>query len=168
MTFAAVLFDVDGTLVDSNYHHTLAWARALHTHGHDIPLFAIHRLIGMGGSEMLEALIGAADERIKEDWRHGFDQLLPEIIAFEGAGELLRAVHERGVTVVLATSSPEDLLRELRAKLDADYAIDDTVTSGDVEDAKPQPDIFDVAEKAAVAPIVRSWWATRCGTSRPR
>ena len=153
MPFSAVLFDVDGTLVDSNYHHTLAWARALHAHGHREPLFAIHRLIGMGGSEMLEALIGVADESVKDEWRRNFDELLPEIVAFDGAGELVRAVHRRGVTVVLATSSPEDLLRELRDRIDADDAIDDAVTAGDVDAAKPEPDIFEVAcTKAGLAP----------------
>lgn len=145
MRVSAVLFDVDGTLIDSNYHHTLAWSRALHAHGHFVPLFAIHRLIGMGGSELLETLIGQADTTVHDAWRRQFDELLPEVIAFEGAGELLRAVHDRGATIVLATSSPQDLLDEMRARIEADDAVDDVVSSGDVDRAKPHADIFEVA-----------------------
>ena len=142
---AAVLFDVDGTLVDTNYHHAVAWARALRDHGHRIPVAAVHRLIGMGGSEMLETLIGTDDEAIAKGWRTNFDAMLDDIIAFDGAGDLLRAVHATGARVVMATSSPQDLFDELRTRVDADEAVDDVVTQTDVENAKPHPDIFDVA-----------------------
>ncbi|MEY2433164.1 MAG: hypothetical protein QOC92_2889 [Acidimicrobiaceae bacterium] len=145
MSISAVLFDVDGTLVDSNYHHTLAWSRALRAHGHRVPLFVVHRLIGMGGSELLEKLIGHPDATVEESWRRHFDELLPEVFAFDGAGALLHAVHERGATIVLATSSPQDLLSEMRARIDADEAIHDVVTSGDADRAKPHPDIFEIA-----------------------
>src|SRR4051812_48572752 len=106
---AGVLVDVDGTLVDSNYHHTIAWSRALLDHGRHARLAAIHRLVGMGGSQMLETLIGESDDAIEEGWRSHFDELLPEIRAFDGAADLLHAFHDLGLTVVLATSSPEDL-----------------------------------------------------------
>jgi len=145
MAGAGVLVDVDGTLVDSNYHHALAWSRALLDHGCHARLAAIHRLIGMGGSEMLEKLIGSDDQAIADSWRSHFDQLLPEVRAFEGAADLLRAFKERGLQVVLATSSPEDLLVAMRAKIDAEDAIDLVVCAGDVERAKPAPDIFAVA-----------------------
>jgi HAD superfamily hydrolase (TIGR01509 family) len=145
MTDRAALVDVDGTLVDSNYHHAIAWSRALHEHGHPVPLFRIHRLIGMGGSEMLESLIGHADETIEKAWRGYFDALLPEIRAFADAGALLDGLHARGFAVVLATSSPADLLDALREKIGADHAIDAVVTASDVEDAKPAPDVFAVA-----------------------
>jgi len=149
MAGAGVLVDVDGTLVDSNYHHALAWSRALLDHGCHARLAAIHRLIGMGGSEMLEKLIGHDDQAISDSWRSHFDELLPEILAFEGAADLLRALKERGLRVVLATSSPADLLAEMRAKIDAEDAIDLVVSAGDVERAKPAPDIFAVAQEKA-------------------
>ena len=150
---AAVFVDVDGTLVDSNFHHVIAWSRALRDHGENARLAAIHRSVGMGGSELLASLIGRDDAAIRRSWREHFDRLLPEVVAFERAGELLRAFRSRGVTVVLATSSPEDLLVGLRAKIGADDAIDVVVTSGDVDRAKPHPDLFQVAlEKAKVDP----------------
>ena len=142
---AGVLVDVDGTLVDSNYHHTLAWSRALRDHGERVPLVSIHRSIGMGSTEMLQSLIGRDDDAITDSWREYFNELLPEIVPCLGAAELLRALHGRGFVVVLATSSPEDLIDEYRRKLDADDAIDDVVTSSDVDRAKPNPDVFAVA-----------------------
>ena len=142
---AGVLVDVDGTLVDSNYHHTLAWSRALRDHGERVPLVSIHRSIGMGSTEMLNSLIGRDDDAITDSWREHFNELLPEIVPCLGAAELLRALHGRGFVVVLATSSPEDLIADYRRKLDADDAIDDIVTSNDVDRAKPNPDVFAVA-----------------------
>jgi HAD superfamily hydrolase (TIGR01509 family) len=143
VTRAGTLVDVDGTLVDSNYHHTIAWSRALRDHGCNARLAAIHRLVGMGGSELLETLIGQSDDAIKESWRAHFDEMLPEIRPFDGAAELLRALHARGLTVVLATSSPADLLDEFRDKIDAGDAVDVLVSSSDVEGAKPEPDVFE-------------------------
>jgi HAD superfamily hydrolase (TIGR01509 family) len=142
---AGVLVDVDGTLVDSNYHHTLAWSRALRDHGERVPLVSIHRSIGMGSTEMLNSLIGRDDDAITDSWREYFNELLPEIVPCRGAAELLRALHGRGFVVVLATSSPEDLIGAYRRKLDANDAIDDVVTSSDVDRAKPNPDVFAVA-----------------------
>src|ERR1700733_2093113 len=105
MRNAGVLVDVDGTLVDSNYHHTLAWSRALRDHDQQARLAAIHRLIGMGSSEMLAELrIRGDHDAITSSWRTHFDRLLPEIVAFDGAAALLRGIHGLGLTVVLATS----------------------------------------------------------------
>jgi len=149
---AAVLVDVDGTLVDSNYHHTMAWSRALRDHGCNARLAAIHRLVGMGSSQLLETLIGRSDDKIAKSWRSHFDKLLPEVFVVDGGAELLRALDARGLTVVLATSSPEDLLDAFRAKIDADDAIDVVVTASDVDEAKPEPDVFEVSlAKANVA-----------------
>jgi HAD superfamily hydrolase (TIGR01509 family) len=150
MRVKAALVDVDGTLVDSSYHHALAWSRALRDHSFNARLAAIHRLIGMGSSEMLRTLLGEPedpdrDSRLQESWRTHFDALLPEVWPFEGAGDLLRALHDDGLTVVLATSSPQDLLTELRSKIGADDAIDLAICADDVDRAKPSPDIFDVA-----------------------
>jgi HAD superfamily hydrolase (TIGR01509 family) len=142
---AGVLVDVDGTLVDSNYHHTIAWSRALRDHGYNARLAAIHRLIGMGSTQLLETLIGRGDDAIAKSWRAHFDELLPEVVALDGAAELLRALHGRGLTVVLATSSPADLLEEFRSKIGADDAVDVVVTASDVEEAKPEPDVFEAS-----------------------
>ena len=145
MAGAGVLVDVDGTLVDSNYHHTIAWSRALRDHGSNARLAAIHRLIGMGGPQLLETLIGRSDDAIAKSWRAHFDELLPEVYPFDDAAELLRAMHSRGLTVVLATSSPADLLDEFRSKIGADDAVDVVVTASDVEEAKPEPDVFEAS-----------------------
>jgi len=135
VTGTGALVDVDGTLVDSNYHHTIAWSRALRDHGCNARLAAIHRLVGMGSSQLLETLIGRSDDKIAESWRTHFDELLPEVLVLDRAAELLRSMHDRGLTVVLATSSPEDLLDVSLAK--ADLARDRTVVLGDsVWDAK--------------------------------
>jgi HAD superfamily hydrolase (TIGR01509 family) len=145
VTGTGALVDVDGTLVDSNYHHTIAWSRALRDHGCNARLAAIHRLVGMGSSQLLETLIGRSDDKITESWRTHFDELLPEVLVLDRAAELLRSMHDRGLTVVLATSSPEDLLDVFRTKIDADDAIDFVVTADDISAAKPEPDVFEVS-----------------------
>jgi HAD superfamily hydrolase (TIGR01509 family) len=172
---SAVLFDVDGTLVDSNYHHTIAWARALRAHGHTVPLVAIHRLVGMGGPQLLEELIGEPDDAIEDAWRDEFDRLLPEIVAFDGAADLLRRWHERECTIVLATSSPKDLFESLWQKVGADAAVDGVVTASDADRAKPHPDLFaaaltkaGVSHDAAVAVGDSVWDVTAAGRAGVR
>jgi HAD superfamily hydrolase (TIGR01509 family) len=98
-----------------------------------------------GGSDLLAQLIGRPDEAIQASWRSNFDRLLPEVRALPGAAALLHALRDRGLTVALATSSPKDLLDELRRKVDADEAIDEAIDSDDVGNAKPAPDVFTVA-----------------------
>ena len=138
-----VLFDVDGTLTDTNHLHTIAWRRAFLDHGHDVAMWRIHRLIGASGSKLMADLIGAPDDGVKKAWRHHFDDLVPEIRAFPGAVDLLDAVRGRGGQVVLATSSPGDLLEHHLDALGADE--DDfaaITTDSDVDEAKPSPDVF--------------------------
>jgi HAD superfamily hydrolase (TIGR01509 family) len=151
-----VLVDVDGTLVDSNYHHTLAWSRALRDHGEDAHLAAIHRLVGMGSTDLLQSLIGRDDEAVKKSWRSHFDALLPEIRAIDGADQLLHALHDHGFVVVLATSSPEDLLQDLLTNVDGTEVVDVVITADDVDQAKPNPDIFEVALDRADLTIDRA------------
>ncbi len=143
------LVDLDGTLVDSNYQHTLAWGRALAEHGHHPPLAVIHRCIGMGGSQLLERVIGHDDDGVARDWRRHFDALLPTVRPLPGAEELLRSLHDQGLTVVLATSSPGDLVDALTAELDVEALVDVRVTDDDIEAAKPRPDVFQVALERA-------------------
>jgi HAD superfamily hydrolase (TIGR01509 family) len=149
MRRVGALVDVDGTLVDSNYHHTIAWSRALRDHGEDAHLAAIHRLVGMGSTDLLQSLVGHADEAVKESWRRHFNALLPEVRAIDGADRLLHALHESGFVVVLATSSPEDLLQELLARVAGSQVVDVVITANDVDQAKPNPDIFEVALERA-------------------
>ncbi|TMM10714.1 MAG: HAD family hydrolase [Actinobacteria bacterium] len=137
---AGVLFDLDGTLVDTNYLHTLAWSRALHDVGMWAPMNAIHRLVGMGGDQLVPRLLGhdvpgASDARSRR-----YNELLGEVRAFPGAAELLRNLHNAGVAVVLATSSPPD---ELDAKQDVDKS-------------KPAPDLFHAAMRAGMIEPARA------------
>ncbi len=149
----AVLLDLDGTLVDSNYVHTLAWFRALARHGHVVPMARIHRLVGMGADQLLEELVGEHDEAVEDAWQREFADLRDEIPALPGAVDLARVVKERGATVVLATSGKPDDVDALRRTLGADEWIDAAVSSSEVESSKPAPDIFVRAlEKAGADP----------------
>jgi HAD superfamily hydrolase (TIGR01509 family) len=137
-----VLFDVDGTLVDTNYLHTVAWSRALREAGEWAPMNAIHRLIGMGGDQLVPELLGHDNPKARTARAGQYRKLFGDIRALPGAAQLLRALHARGVAVVLATSSPSEELRVLREVLDADDAIDGQTTADDVEDSKPAPEVF--------------------------
>ena len=150
----AVLFDIDGTLVDTNYLHVLAWRRVFLARGQpEITAARIHGLIGMGSDEMLETLFDRPRPELKEDRARQFAALKSEIRAFPRAGELLRALHDRDVRVVLATSAEKSDLEAILEAIDADDAIDAVTSSADVEQAKPAPDLFCVAlEEAGTAP----------------
>jgi HAD superfamily hydrolase (TIGR01509 family) len=153
---AAVLLDVDGTLVDSNYLHVLAWARSFAEHGiRDVPMAAIHHCIGMGSSELLETLIGSAREDVNDGHSRHFAPLREEIGLLPGARDLLFALSQRGFRVVLATSAKPEDLDALRRTLDADAVIDHITSSKDVAAAKPAPDLFAVAHQAAGLPPER-------------
>lgn len=140
-----VVFDIDGTLVDTNYLHTLAWRRAFLEHGVDVPAAAIHRHIGMGSSLLLERLAGGARDDVKEAWRRHFDVLKPEIRALPGAAELVRAVAASGAAAVLASSSEEADVRALLDALQVDDVLAGVTSAGDVDEAKPEPEVFEVA-----------------------
>ncbi len=137
-----VLFDVDGTLMDSNYLHCLAWSRALHDAGEWAPMNAIHRLIGMGGDQLVEELLGHDSPDARAARPRHYQELVKEVKPFPGAGEVLRRIHDLGLAVVLATSAPTDELDQLREKLGADTAIDGHTTADQVERSKPDPDVF--------------------------
>lgn len=141
-----VLFDLDGTLVDTNYLHTAAWYWAMQEAGHDVPAAWIHHRIGMGGDQLLDELIGPDDhEQVTDGWRRRFRAVRPDARALAGAGALLRAVADRGARVVVASSSEQEDVDALLALLHADDAITAVTTSADVGEAKPAPDIFEVA-----------------------
>jgi len=142
-TAPVVLFDVDGTLTDTNYLHTLAWRRAFLDNGHDVASWRIHRLIGASGTKLIEDCIGRGDEDVKSAWRAHFEELAPEVRAFPGARDLIEAVQARGGSAVLATSSPEDLVEHHLQALGLDASdVGGITTDTDVEAAKPAPDVF--------------------------
>jgi HAD superfamily hydrolase (TIGR01509 family) len=150
----AVLFDIDGTLVDTNYLHVLAWRRVFLDHGESgITSSRIHRLVGMGTDELLETLCGRPRPELKPERARHFEALKGEIRAFPRAADLLRALHGRGVRVVLATSAEKSDLEALLAAIDAEDAIDAVTSAGEVEAAKPAPDLFSTAlAEAGTAP----------------
>jgi len=146
----AALLDVDGTLIDSNYQHTLAWFRAFREHGFVLPAWRIHRAIGMGGDQLVPALLGkGVDEEQGDDIRDTRDpiykELMPEVEPLDGAHELIAELKERGLTIVLASSSPQDELDHYLELLDARDLADAWTTKEDVEATKPAPDLVRAA-----------------------
>ncbi|HUR18656.1 MAG TPA: HAD family hydrolase [Acidimicrobiales bacterium] len=144
-TQPAVLFDIDGTLLDSNYFHTVAWWRALQDRGEDVAMARIHPLIGMGSDKLLENLFGEERDGYSDAHAEHFAPYKEHLHAFPGAADLLAEVSKRGVQVVLATSSKESDLEAMLAAIDAEGAIDEIVHGDMVEASKPAPDIFAVA-----------------------
>jgi HAD superfamily hydrolase (TIGR01509 family) len=142
-----ILFDVDGTLVDTNYLHALAWSRALRDAGEWAPMNAIHRLVGMGGDQLVPRLLGHDSPDAVTARPRRYQELVGDILAFPRAADLLRQVHYCGLAVVLATSAPHDELQTLRKTLDADDVIDGQTTADDVNQSKPAPEVFVTAMK---------------------
>ena len=157
MPAPAVLFDIDGTLVDSNYLHVYAWQRAFGELGVDVEAWRIHQRIGMDGSALVDELAPdlAAEgaDRLKELNSRFYLETTGLLRLLPGARELLDAVAELGLQVVLATSAPSDELDELRKVLDRDDLVSVMTSSDDVETAKPEPGIVEVAlDRAGVSP----------------
>lgn len=150
-----MLFDIDGTLVDSNYLHIDAWQRAFAEVGIDVETWRIHRSIGMDGSTLVKSLSDDAPEDAQQQLKDLHSRYYREVASLlrplPGARALLRRVADLGVKVVLATSAPEDELKLLRKVLDCDELIAAVTSSADVDTAKPKPDIIEVAlERAGV------------------
>jgi HAD superfamily hydrolase (TIGR01549 family) len=146
------LLDVDGTLIDANYQHALAWYRAFRAHGITLPVWRIHRHVGMGGDQLVPALVGERlDEEKGDDIRdardEAYSELIGEVAPLEGARELIDDLRGRGLTVVLASSSPQkeiDHYLDLLNRPDVAWT-----TKDDVEQTKPEPDLVHAAlEKA--------------------
>jgi HAD superfamily hydrolase (TIGR01509 family) len=156
----AAIIDVDGTLVDTNYQHALAWYRAFRQHGVTLPLWEIHRHIGMGGDQLVKSMVGQGFED-----EHGDDvraaekalylSLMPEVQPLHGARDLLEALHAGGHAIVLASSAKPDELQHYLQLLDAHSVADGWTDSGDVARTKPEPDLVTAAvEKAGGGPAV--------------
>jgi HAD superfamily hydrolase (TIGR01549 family) len=150
----AAIMDVDGTLVDTNYQHALAWYRAFRQHGELLPIWRIHRHIGMGGDHLIRALCGDAVEEEKgEDIRSAekalYLALIEEVEPLKGSRELLVDLKRGGHSMVLASSAKQDEVDHYLDLLDARDLADGWTTSADVEATKPEPDLVKAAlEKA--------------------
>jgi HAD superfamily hydrolase (TIGR01509 family) len=176
----AVLFDVDGTLVDSNYLNTVAWWEAFDQAGHDVQMARIHRAIGMGSDQLLGELLPAdrdrtADAEIAAAHAALYSVYWSRLKPLPGAARLLRACHERGLRVILASSAGPRELEVLRSALDADDAIDDATSASDVHESKPAPELVQVAlQKAGTSPEAAVfvgdavWDAKACGRAGVR
>jgi HAD superfamily hydrolase (TIGR01493 family) len=147
---AGVLFDVDGTLVDTPYLHAVCWAEALRQSGHDVPMATVHRAIGMGSDEILDHLLGHERDHADDDtvttahlalYKTFWGRLRP----LPGAVDLMRTCTKRGLRVVLASSASEEELSALCSALDADDAIHTATSSTDADAGKPSPDILEAA-----------------------
>jgi HAD superfamily hydrolase (TIGR01549 family) len=149
MPVTAIL-DVDGTLVDTNYQHAIAWHRALRGHGHTVPIWRVHRHIGMGGDQIVGALIGdtaAAEEgeAIRAAEADAFAELIGEVEPLEGARELIARLRKDGSEVILASSAKQEEVDRYLDLLDARELVDSWTTSADVERTKPSPDLVHAA-----------------------
>ena len=150
---AAVLFDVDGTLVDSTYVHTLAWWQAFRQAGYDVPMASIHRSVGMGGDRILDSLLpgdrdSEADQEILASHAAVFATYWHSLRPLDGAKDLLARCHGSGLAVALASSARDRDLEALRATIAADEYIDAATSSSDAAESKPAPDILIAALKA--------------------
>jgi HAD superfamily hydrolase (TIGR01549 family) len=145
-----IIFDVDGTLVDSNYQNALAWYRAFRWYHITVPVWQIHRAIGMGGDQLVSHVAGqeAEDQHgdaLRAAWREEFDPVLPEIAAFADAVPLLTAVKDRGLTLVLASSGAPEHVEAYLDLIDGHRLADEWTTAKDVQATKPAPDLVQAA-----------------------
>ena len=150
----AAILDIDGTLVDTNYQHALAWYRAFRQHDELLPIWRIHRHIGMGGDQLVEALCGGEVERQKGDDIRTAEKalylaLIEEVEPLHGARELIADLKQRGHAVVLASSAKQNEVEHYLELLDARELADGWTSSEDVEATKPEPDLVQAAVEKA-------------------
>src|SRR4051794_4270653 len=140
------ILDVDGTLVDTNYHHAIAWFRAFRRHDLTLQVWRIHGHIGMGGDQLVAALAGdEVEERLGDEIRDAeselYRELIDEVQPMEGSRELIEDLREEGNVVVLASSAKQWEVEHYLELLDAKGIVDAWTTSDDVEETKPEPDL---------------------------
>jgi HAD superfamily hydrolase (TIGR01509 family) len=148
------IIDIDGTLVDTNYHHAIAWYRAFRAHGFVVQLWRIHRHIGMGGDQLVASLIGEEADKehgdgIRDAEKQAYMTVIGEVAPLEGARELILDLKERDHTVILASSAKPDEVEHYVDLLVVRDLVDGWTTSGDVEKTKPQPDLVTAAMEKA-------------------
>src|SRR3978361_2136915 len=142
------IFDVDGTLVDSNYQHALAWFRAFRRVDITLPIWQLHRATGMGGDMLVAHVAGDEVEarygdELREAWKEELEPMIGEIQPFDGARELLREVKRRGFKLVMASAGSEKAGEPLLALFGAKEFADAWTSSADAERSKPAPDILE-------------------------
>jgi HAD superfamily hydrolase (TIGR01549 family) len=150
----AALLDIDGTLIDSNYHHALAWYRAFRLHGLAIPVWRCHRAIGMGGDQLVRYLAGEGFEKEQGDVvrlqeKTLYAQLIAETQPFEDARGLIEDLKGLGCTIVISSSAQARDTQHYLDLLDARALIDGSTDSGSVEATKPAPDLIEAALEIA-------------------
>lgn len=157
----AAVFDVDGTLVDTNHLHVVTWWEAFRQAGHRVPMHAVHRAVGLSSADLIDRLLG--DDRDKDGdgelsaaHKALYGQYFDRLPALRDAGELLRRLHRDGWAVVLATSASGAELGALRRAIDADDAITATASADDVEQGKPAPEPVEHALELAGIPAARA------------
>jgi HAD superfamily hydrolase (TIGR01549 family) len=144
------ILDVDGTLVDTNYHHAIAWYRAFRRHFIKVPIWRVHRHIGMGGDQLVAAVAGdGVEERVGDGIREAeselYRELIGEVQTMEGSRELIEDLREAGNAVVLASSAKDWEVEHYIELLGAAEIVDAWTTSADVESTKPEPDLIRAA-----------------------
>ncbi|MFT4264453.1 MAG: HAD family hydrolase [Nocardioides sp.] len=144
------LLDIDGTLLDSAYHHALAWARAFAEVGRPVPVWELHRHIGMGGERLIEEVAGAEvaerlGDRLQDAWKSAYDAVIDQTRLLPGAAALLDGLGRAGLEVVLASSSIPEHAEHALGLLDAERRTDAWTTAEDAESAKPDPELLEAA-----------------------
>ncbi|CAM5306000.1 HAD family hydrolase [Streptomyces fumanus] len=172
----AAVFDVDGTLVDTNHLHVTAWWEAFRQAGHQVPMHAVHRAVGLPSTDLIAHLLGedrdtGQDDGISAAHKALYGQYFDRLPALPDAGNLLRRLAADGWTVVLATSAGGAELSALRRAIDADDAITATASADDVDAGKPAPEPVQHALELAGVPAERAVfvgdtvWDMRAGSS---
>src|SRR5437764_5112945 len=139
---AVAVLDIDGTLVDTNYHHAVAWFRAFRGHGIVLPVWRIHRHIGMGGDQVIKALTDEQTERelgdqIRDSEKKLYFELIDEVETTEGSRELIEQLRDRDHTVILASSAKQDEVDRYLDLLDARHLANDWTPPAAAEAPKP-------------------------------
>ncbi len=148
-----ILFDVDGTLIDSSYIHTISWWGAFRQQGYDIPMASIHYYVGMGGDRLVDSLLPAGRDRSLDSEimaSHGalYASHWPALRTFDGAKDLLAQCHAAGLSVALASSARKQDLQVMKAVLDSVAFLDAATSANDAKESKPAPDILVAALEA--------------------
>ena len=150
MSSPTIVFDLDGTLVDSNYQHAIAWHRAFRQHGYRAAIWEIHRHVGMGGDQFVEALLGeeaenADGDELRDGHSEEFAKLIGEVEAIEGASELIAELDDAGAKLIIGSSAAQDECDHYVELLGAAERIAGATTSADAEHSKPHPELVEVA-----------------------
>jgi len=149
-----LILDIDGTLVDTNYHHAIAWQRSFRAHGHQVPAWKIHRHVGMGGDQFVPAVLGEGvdddqGEALREGHGDAYLEMIDEVEPLPGARELLRELADEDLSVVLASSAKQEEVDRYLDLLGARDVVAGWTTSADVEQTKPEPDLIKAAMEKA-------------------